>query len=316
VRRLIINADDFGLTAGVNRGILVAHEQGVLTSATLMANGPAFEEAIRAAQSVPTLDIGCHVVLLDGTPLLPASRNASLLRKATGKTKHHYRRFRDSITGFAARALAGRLNPDHIEAEATAQIQKLQSAGVTVSHFDTHKHTHMFPAVLWPLLRAAKNCGVHALRNPFPPFRALPEGAVLSRPGLWKRYAQVKALRGFAASFHKLVQDHRLATTDGTIGVVVTGVLDAQLFARILENLPDGTWEFVCHPGYNDADLEAVNTRLRESRRRELEALTSAAVKKALSRHNIQLISFRDLVGEAFNTAPSTVRIGPDQLPQ
>ena len=316
MRRLIINADDFGLTAGVNRGILEAHEQGVLTSATLMANGPACEEAIRAAQAVPALDVGCHVVLLDGTPLLPASRNGSLLRKTTGKSKDHRHRFRDSIAGFAARALAGRLNPDHIEAEATAQIQKIQSAGITVSHFDTHKHAHMFPAVLRPLLRAAKNCGVPALRNPFPPFRALPEGTVLSRPGLWKRYAQVKALRGFAASFHRLVHDHGLATTDGTIGVVVTGVLDAQLFARILENLPDGTWEFVCHPGYNDADLEAVNTRLRDSRRQELEVLTSAAAKEALSRHDIQLISFRDLITEAFTTAPSAMRIGPDQLLQ
>jgi predicted glycoside hydrolase/deacetylase ChbG (UPF0249 family) len=263
VRRLIVNADDFGYTAGVNRAIVEAHNQGIVTSSTLMANGPAFSNAVHLAAATQQLSIGCHIVLIDGEPLLTPDRIPTLAIPGTPSG------FRDGLTRFAARAISGMINADEIEAEAKEQIRKLQSAGIVVSHFDTHKHTHIFPQVLRPLLRAAAACGVKAVRNPFGPRRPLRSSQLLANPSLWKRTAEVRMLRTFAAKFQTAVDRLGFSTPDGTLGIEVTGVLDELLFRAIAESIPEGTWEFVCHPGYNDADLKSAKTRLRESRDRE-----------------------------------------------
>ena len=290
MRRLIINADDFGLTAGVNRAIAEAHRHGVVTSATLMAGGVAFAEAVQFAQSLPQLSVGCHVVLVDGAPLLPANQVGTLLATGNGNAE-----FRRGLGEFASAALRGRIDPGQVEAEATTQMRKLQSAGITLSHFDTHKHAHMFPALLRPLLRAARACGVRAVRNPFAPVRPLAFAHLLRRPRLWKRYSQVMGLRRLLDGFRRDVQEHEMFTTDGTFGIVTTGALDLRLFEAIVGCIPEGTWEFVCHPGYNDAELGGVRTRLRESRVQELQVLTSPEARAALERYGIELISFREL---------------------
>jgi len=291
VRRLIVNADDFGFTAGVNRAIVEAHTRGIVTASTLMANGRAFEDAVRLAATVPNLSVGCHVVLIDGEPVLDAERLPSLTEAHSSGP-----RFRDGLKSFAARALAGRLDPQEIEVEASAQIRKLQSAGVAVSHLDTHKHTHMFPAVLRPLLRAARACGVRAVRNPFGPRKPLKSSALLARPSLWTRYAEVRILRTLAAKFRYVAKREGLVTPDGTLGIVVTGALDEKLFCAIAAAIPEGTWEFVCHPGYNDDDLKSAKTRLRESRETELRVLTMPEARGLLLDQGIDLISYRDLV--------------------
>jgi hopanoid biosynthesis associated protein HpnK len=286
VRRLIVNADDFGFTSGVNRAIVEAHSRGVVTSSTLMANGPAFAEAARLAATAPKLSVGCHVVLTDGVPVLAASQLPSFT------TNSH---FREGMVAFAARAIAGRMNADEIMAEAAAQIRKLQSAGISVSHIDTHKHTHLFPGILRPLLRAAAACGVRAVRNPFGPRLPLQSGRLLARPGLWRRYVEVRLLGSFAGKFREAVDREGFSTPDGTLGIVVTGALDETLFYAIARSIPEGTWEFVCHPGYNDADLQAGKTRLRESRETELRVLTLPAARELLAQQGIELISYREL---------------------
>jgi len=289
VRRLIVNADDFGFTSGINRAIEEAHTRGIVTSSTLMANGSAFAEAIQLARTTPQLSIGCHVVLIDGQPVLGQQRLASLTARASSP------RFRDGLKSFAARALAGRMDPDEIAAEATAQIRKIQSAGIAVSHFDTHKHTHLFPAILRPLLQAAAACGVRAVRNPFGPRLPLRSSHLLKRPGLWTRYAEVHVLRRFADRFRETVEGEGFLTPDGTLGIEVTGALDETLFFAIAQSIPEGTWEFVCHPGYNDADLQSARTRLRQSRETELHVLTMPAARTMLRQEGIQLISYQDL---------------------
>jgi chitin disaccharide deacetylase len=292
VRRLIINADDFGLTAGVNRGILEAHNGGVVTSSTLMANGQSFDDAVCLAQSAPRLHIGCHVVLIDGTPLLSRMQVQSLLDPAqvTGEGP----RFRTALSSFAGCAVLGRLAPEEIEAETAAQISRLQSAGIAVSHLDSHKHVHLFPSVLQPILRAAKARGVQGIRNPFEPFHAR---QLLGRPTLWRRWAKLGVLRGFAARFRETVRDAGMVTPDGTFAIGATGQLDEWLLRVIVERLPEGTWEFVCHPGYSDGDLSRIKTRLRQSRQRELRILTSPATRELLGKNRIALISYRELAG-------------------
>lgn len=286
MRRLIINADDFGLTQGVNRAIVEAHCEGVVTSATLMVNAAAIEDAIQRARSTPRLSMGCHVVLVDGVPVLGGRHTPSL---TPGKAAN---RFYQSLGGFALRVVGSRIEADEIEAEATAQIRKLQVAGIAVSHVDTHKHTHIFPQVLRPLLRAARACGVTAIRNPFGPLHL---SVVAERPSLLRQHAKVTVLSPLGKTFRRSVADAGLLTPDGTVGIVATGALDDRLFGTIIESLPEGTWELVCHPGYDDAELGSIRTRLRASREVELRLLTSPKSHELLDRRGIKLISYRDL---------------------
>ena len=283
---MIVNADDFGFTAGVNRAIVEAHSRGVVTSSTLMANGQAFAEAAQLALTLPKLSVGCHVVLTDGVPVLGAAQLPSLTTNSN---------FRDGMITFAARAIAGGIDAGEITAEAASQIRKIQSAGITVSHVDTHKHTHLFPKILRPVLRAAAVCGVRAVRNPFGPRLPLQSSHLLARPVLWKRYVEVRVLGSFAGKFREAVDQEGFTTPDGTLGIVVTGALDETLFHAIARSIPEGTWEFVCHPGYNDADLQAGKTRLRESREIELRVLTLPAAREVLAQQGIELISYREL---------------------
>jgi hopanoid biosynthesis associated protein HpnK len=282
VRRLIINADDFGLTSGVNRGILESHQKGVVTSSTLMACGARFDEAAALAAQAPKLSVGCHVVLVDGSPVLSGGQVSSLAIASSAP------RFRESLISFAGLAAGGRLDQKQIEKEVTAQIQKLQAAGITVSHLDSHKHTHMFPVVLRGMLRAAENCGVRAIRNPFEPL-------VFAKVGNWKRQFQLRILQGYRGNFRNELARAGMVTPDGCIGIAVTGGLTLAAFQALVENLPEGTWEFVSHPGYTDVELGEIKTRLRASREKELAILTSDAAKETLRREQIELISYRDL---------------------
>ena len=296
MRRLIVNADDLGMTIGINRAIVEGFEQGIITSATLMATSGAFDDAVARVHELQDpnrrLSVGCHIVLLDGKPSLPPERVSTLLEPtANGGTGQ----LRSSLVNFARSSLTGKLNPEEIEAEAVAQFGRIQAAGLELSHFDCHKHAHMFPAVLRPLLRAAKARGIRAVRNPFGRLFPSPLGRFLRNPKLWSRFAEMSVLRNFAARFRHEVQKQGLRTPDGSVGVLITGEVDQNYFTCIAENLSEGTWEFVCHPGYNDADLDQVRTRLRQSRQRELEVLTSPEAKAALQRRGVELISYNEL---------------------
>jgi len=188
--------------------------------------------------------------------------------------------------------VTGGIDPAQIELEAVAQIRRLQAAGISVTHLDTHKHAHILPQILRPLLRAAQKCGIRKMRNPFEPLRL---AGLLQRPRLWKRWIEFRTLSTFARSFSDMVKNAAMITTDGTIGMVATGAWNQELFQSLIENLPDGTWELVCHPGYNDSELQRLPTRLQKSRENELAILTAPASRELLERNRIELISYRDL---------------------
>jgi predicted glycoside hydrolase/deacetylase ChbG (UPF0249 family) len=251
----------------VNQSVVDLARHGALSSTTLMATGSAFEDAVRAAQASPNLGVGCHVVLVGGHPAAPLEHIGSLVGKDGN--------FRRKLGKFVRDLMLGGIREEEIEAEACAQIQRLQQAGIRVTHVDTHKHTHMFPAVLRPLLRAAARCGIGVVRNPFEPDWAL--AATSGAPAL--RRLEVRMLRSWRGTFYGLVRQAGFATTDGAIGVLATGTLDARILKSLLGAMPDGVWELVCHPGYNDAALAASGTRLRESRVVEHDALLEAIPK-------------------------------------
>lgn len=271
------------MTSGVNRSVVKLHRSGALTSATLMARAGATQEAAGEARANPRLGVGCHVVLVDGAAMLPAERIPSLA--ASSGT------FRQPLGRFVRDLLGGRIRDAEIELETVAQIRGLQTAGVRVTHIDTHKHTHMFPRVLRPVLRAALQCGVRAIRNPFEPDWALK--ATPGAPAL--RRTQVRLLRLFRREFQKLTAEAGVATTDGAIGVLATGTLDARTVSSLLTAMPEGTWELVCHPGYVDADLESIRTRLKEARATEREALAEVVPEFLGRRRDVTAIHFGDL---------------------
>ncbi len=286
--RLIINADDFGLTRGVNRAIGELHQAGVLTSATLMATGAAFEDAVAVTRANPALGVGCHVVLTDGIPASPPATVPSLLGR-DGKT------FRPLLLDFVLALTRGAVREDEIEREALAQIAKIQRTGIRITHLDSHKHTHLFPAVTRPLLRAAERAGIFAIRNPFEQ-----QWSVSLDHSSRLRHMQLRLLRMLHTRFDHQAQikSGRVATTSGTIGISATGDLDARTLREILRALPQdaaAAFELCCHPGYNDSDLARITTRLRSQRNIEREALLAEVPARLLHPNAPELIHYGDL---------------------
>jgi chitin disaccharide deacetylase len=255
LRVLIINADDFGFTSDVNAGIVKAHREGVLTSTTLMANGDAFEHAVRLARETPTLDLGCHLVLVQGQSLL------------TGKPLP--RNLRELLWTLSKGGL-------DVYAELRLQVEKILSAGIQPTHLDTHKHTHLLPRVFREAVRLAHEFGI--------PYVRLPLDKTMRFAGLSP--ATVEPLyRRHAARFNVLLTDHFL-------GFRLTGSFTEKTFAAAIRNLPDGLTEFMCHPGMLGPELAQAETRLKESRVRELEALTSPRIRRLVDESKVRLSPF------------------------
>ena len=282
VRRVIVNADDFGLTRGVNRAIAELHENGMLTSASLMARAGSTEEAVEQALKTPSMSVGCHLVLVDGQPVLPQREIPTLVDRKTGL-------FHSTLGAFLCRVLLGKIRTAEIEAETAAQIALLRKRGLRLTHIDTHKHTHMFSAVLRPVLRAARAAGIGAVRNPFE--AAWSCRATLNAPLI--RRLEVGLLRRLEPAFLRIVAEEGFRSTDGALGVLATGTLDAMTVGSLLESMPPGTWELVTHPGYNDQDLAQAHTRLLASRETEREALL--AIKP---QNGVELVGFAQLTGD------------------
>lgn len=156
MKNLIVNADDLGWTDGVNRGILAAFHRGIVTSASLLANGPAFAEAVKAAKAAPRLGVGVHLNLSDGSPVADRESVMSLLNDEGS--------FADGPQGLLLKRARRKLVLDEVEEEWDAQIQKVRDAGIRPTHLDGHKHVHMLPGLFDIAMRLAKNHGIEAIR--------------------------------------------------------------------------------------------------------------------------------------------------------
>jgi len=292
MKQLIVNGDDFGYTRGVNRGILRAFEQGILTSATLMANGEAFEDAVEAARAHPRLGVGCHLVLVGGRAVAPPGSIPSLAGSDG--------RLPMSLAAFWLLLSCGRIRRADLERELRAQVERVCAAGSKPTHFDTHKHAHMHPRVMEALARVAEEFGIRWVRKPFERlgnvfrFRSAPA----KRLAQWRQSAAGAAVGAGAPKFRRVSWAHGLRTTDHFYGFGLTGLLTARAIVAMLDSLPEGTSELMCHPGVCDEALRRAPTRLKRARELELAALTDLEVRRAVERDGIQLISYRDLADE------------------
>ena len=284
-----MNADDFGLTDGINRAVRNLHQCGALTSTTLMAAAPRFHEAVEISQTQKRLGVGCHIVLVDGTAIAHPTAVPTLLDASRSRGSEP--RFRATLGEFVRDLYLGRIDSAHIEQEAIAQILRLQQAGVAVTHVDTHKHTHMFPPVLKGVMRAAQACNIRAIRNPFEP-----AWSVAATPGAGLvRTWQVRLLATLRHSFWRLIRQREFTTTEGCVGVAATGTMNEITLRALLDRLPDGTFELVCHPAYVDDELMATRTRLQQSRQVELDALQTLPSILGAVGFPVELIDFAGL---------------------
>lgn len=266
-KQLVVNADDFGFTPDVNAGIVEAHRRGILTATTLMANGSAFEDAVRLAKEAPELDIGCHLVLIGGASLV------------TGKT------LPATVPQLMAALAMGKIRPFE---ELRAQVRKIVDAGIRPTHLDTHKHTHLAPPVLDAVARLGQEFSIRWVRRPFD-FPLSGERAPRA-----KRLASA-ALGLLRRRFHRVLQRHGCRTTDHFAGFQITGRFRTAELVELLGAIPPGTTELMVHPGRCGEALRQVRTRLKESRERELEALVSAEARAALHANAIQLATYAAL---------------------
>ena len=287
MKQLILNADDFGMTRGVNEGIIRAHRDGVLTSATLMANGAEFDDAVSRAKSNPKLGVGCHLVLVGGPAIAPREKISSLA-DANGNLP-------ESLAGLVARLSSGFIRMKAIERELRAQIEKIRSAGIEPTHLDTHKHTHAHPKVMEAVGRVAKELGITRIRKPMENLRDSWETTRHESSGRTKELIAAAAARAVTPWFQAIARKYGLLSPDHFLGLAMTGGLGPAALRRMIDTLSDGSTEIMLHPGICDIDLANSGSRLQDQRETELQGLLDSGVRNALDERDIRLISYREL---------------------
>ena len=287
MKNLIVNADDLGWTEGVNRGIAEAHRRGLVTSTSLLANGRTFESGLAVHRDHPELGVGVHLNLSDGPPTAPAPSVRGLLNKA-GELE-------GGPESLLLRIAARSLPLDEVELEWDAQIVKIKGAGISPTHLDGHKHVHMLPGLFQLTLRLARKHGIGAIRIAHEESRlraVLSSGGELKSSVMLKQGIQARGLKLLARDAREMARRAGITSTDYFCGIAQTGVLTREGVERLLDSLPEGTTELMCHPGYMDEDLQRSRTRLQGSRQAELEILTDTAVRKIVAMRGIRLINY------------------------
>lgn len=273
-RRLVINADDLGFVPSVNRGILEALEHGVVTSASLMVNmggeGHAVEGLAALQARGVRRGIGLHFNMAAGAPL---TRVSSLTDAATGRFS--------SLPTQIWRAMRGILDLREVEQELRAQLARAQELlaphGIRLTHIDSHRHTHCLPRIFDVVVRVAREHGISHVRHP-----SERTGFQLGNP---RALLATRVLRAF-------VGRHPTMDDVGFTGIALMGSLTFQRdLLRVVELLPEGTTELMVHPGYDSPELAALDP-YRAPRERELQALTSPALRQRILELGIALEPF------------------------
>lgn len=293
MKNLIVNADDLGWTEGVNRGIAEAHRRGLVTSTSLLANGPAFESALEVSRSNRDLGVGVHLNLSDGAPTADPAAVPSLLN-AAGKLE-------GGPESLLLRIASRKLSTEEVEREWDAQINKIQRAGIAPTHLDGHKHVHMLPGLFEAALRLARKHGIAAIRiaHEESRLRSLLSAGNEQSGKVLKQGVQARGLKLLARDAREMAERANISAADYFCGIAQTGVMTKEGVVRLLEALPGGTTELMCHPGYLDHDLMQSATRLQASRQAELEILTDTSIRKLVATKGIRLINYAFLAQAA-----------------
>jgi predicted glycoside hydrolase/deacetylase ChbG (UPF0249 family) len=294
VKSLIVNADDLGWTEGVNRGIAESHHNGLVTSASLLANGAAFSGGVELARKTQGLGVGVHLNLSDGAPAAAAGKVKSLLDEAG--------MLHAGPQNLLLRLASKGLLLAEVEREWDAQIGKIRDAGIPPTHLDGHKHVHMLPGLFEIALKLAKRHRISAIRisHEASTLRsALSSGEVQKLSVILRQGAQARGLKLLAPHAREKAAQAGISATDYFCGIAQTGELTLEGAARLLKSLPEGATELMCHPGYADLELQKTPTRLQASRQAEMEILTNTGLRNLVAQQGIRLINYRQLAEQA-----------------
>ncbi|PYS38680.1 MAG: hypothetical protein DMG14_16725 [Acidobacteria bacterium] len=302
VKKLIVAADDFGLTDRINEAIAIACRDGIVTTASLMVTAMGFQSAVEIARQQRNLDLGLHLNLTEGRPVTDPAAIPSMADPRGFLYDHPLK--------LAAALVRGKIRRGDLEREIRAQIERALHSELEITHIDGHKHVHVTPTVFRIIRRVAPEYGIHAVRLPRERIPRL--SSLLARnKRSWQQILKQCAFGKMISAASRISQPRRrqnvLVAPKRLYGIAQTGFLDEAAFADIIHDLDDGIHELMCHPGYMDNDLTKTPTRLRAQRERELELLTGSGVRALLKQAGVALISYRDLLENYGNRRPNPV---------
>jgi len=291
MKSIIINADDFGLSRSINKGIIRAYREGVLTSASLLVNMPGFEDAVSLIKENPGLGIGLHINLFRGRPIMPPDKTTTI----TDKNGF----FLSNILTIVTRIYQKRINIDELEAECVAQIKRGLDRGVNITHLDSEKHLHLINPVYNIVVKLAKKFGINKIRN-------INERPYILKFALGGRFifnsslGKTAMLSLLSMRRKKVNSINSIKTTDYSFGLLSSGSMTLNEYERLFKHLANGTTEISCHPGYIDEEwrnppLNREKYYITTKRERELSALLAPGLKEIIQKLNIELINYKEL---------------------
>lgn len=276
-KKLLINADDFGLCQGINRGILQALQQGVLGGVSIMPTGYAFKSAVEIAKQFSSIDVGVHLSLTETSPVLPKEKIVSLLdRKGT---------FPKKFISFFIRYLLRKITKDHIFKELSAQIEEVKEAGIKIMHLDSHQHIHMVPGIFRIVLMLAREHDIPFIRFPSIPMRAK---SFFKKGSISRKFYQV-ALNLLSVAYKPIAKRCGIKFCRYTMGFVESGHLTENKIKDIILSLKNGQYELMCHPGEADDDLKYLIGHWGYQWQQELKTLTLNSIKEYFSHSGVEL---------------------------
>jgi hopanoid biosynthesis associated protein HpnK len=282
MKKLIVNADDFGLHEEINKGIIKGYQEGFVTSTSLMCSAPAFENAVALAKENPGLGIGIHLTLVGSVPsVLPKEKISSLVNDKG--------LFPENYVAFAKMFYTGQVKMVQLELELRAQIEKALATGLNITHVDSHQHTHVLPGMTGLVV---KLCNEYKIKN----IRIPQEGYFFSggfAGGLGRKIG--RAGLSFCACLAAMkAKSTGLAYPESFFGMLAGGNLNETLVGNIITALPEGVSEIMTHPGLNKQELDKHFT-WNYHWEDELQAFLSDKNKNLLEQHKVALINFGGL---------------------
>jgi len=275
---LIVNADDFGLTKGINQGVIKAFREGIVRSASIMAVGRAYDHAVRLTKENPRLDIGIHLCLIEEKPILAKEEISSLVGK-DGYFLHNPREFIFSY-------LLGRIKLVQIEKEFDAQIRKVLDSRLKITHIDSHSYIHILPSVLRIVIGLAKKYGILFIRYPY-------ERLINFHAGRLSRQFIRCILNMLCLASRQNFKDKGILTADYFYGFLNSGRLSGAYLEQILKDTREGVTEIICHPGVYSQDTQRYS-HWQYLWPEELDILISGNIKKIIEEKKMELTSFRE----------------------
>ena len=278
MKKMIINADDFGLTEEINHGIIQAYRKGILTSTSIVANGEAFDEAVRLSRRYPTLDTGVHLTLVEEKSVLEPSIVPTLVNSLGY--------FRKSAFGFIRDYMLNRIDMNEVHLELKAQVEKIHDSGIPISHIDSHQHIHILPKVLKIVVQLAQDYNIKTIRAPF----ERPRWQYFLSIKSWPRLIKQLGLNLSQGSARRVLKKY---ATDHFYGFFCGGQLNNVHLARIISSLPVGVSEVMCHPGFDGGRSSEKYSHWRYDWWNECRALMNKTILDLVHEEDVMLSSFR-----------------------